>query len=133
MPPVHSELVKFIREGLGCGCPDAVFERLGVDRQPAVFAGLPVDAVLSIGDRLLVGICASRPWKEIDEYLERCVVTARRLRDERGYNRFRLVVVTVAPDFARPVLAQRFETLPARDDRLHLHVVEPAVLPDVLK
>ena len=130
---VRDELIEFIRDGLGCGCPDDVLDDLRVDPHPAGLAGLPVDATISAGGRLLVAVCASRPWAEIDAQLDRCFATGRQLRDEGGYNRFRLVVVAGDPDVARRVLDRRFETLAARDDRLHLHVVGPAVLPDVLK
>lgn len=130
---VHQELVKFIREGLGCRCPDEVLADLRVGPQPVGFVGLPVEAVVSVGGRLLVGVCASRPWEQIDEQLGRCFATARRVRDEGGYNRFRLVVVTREADAARPMLERRFEAIPDRDDRLHLHVIDPAVLPDTLK
>ena len=92
-----------------------------------------MDAVVSVGGRLLVAVCASWPWEEIDEKLDRSLATGRRVRDEGGYNRFRLVVVTDEPDAARPVLERRFERFQDRDDRLYLHVIDPATLPDVLR
>lgn len=130
---MHQELAGFIRDGLGCGCPDEVLDDLRVDPHPVAFAGLPVDAVVSVGGRLLVGVCVSRPWDEMDAQLEQCLATGRRLRDEGGYNRFRLVVVTGETEVARPALERSFKRFQDRDARLHLHVVEPGILPDLLK
>jgi hypothetical protein len=110
-----------------------VFADLRVDTQPEAFAGLPVDAVLAVGGRLLVAVCASRPWNEVSEQLESCFATGRRLREAGGYNRFRLVVATGVPDEARHAMARRFERLAKLDERVHLHVVGPAILPDALK
>jgi hypothetical protein len=55
-PEEMQALKSFIRDGLGCGCPDEVFSAIQVKKNPDVFHGLPVDYLITVGDRLFAVI-----------------------------------------------------------------------------
>ena len=119
----HSAIEGFVRETLGCACPDEVFaaiedgERGGLRR-------------IAVGGRLLVYLVAPARGgltaDQLDGYLSR----GRRERDELGFNRFRLVI---AADDERTTEAEAltgaFERLRAGDERLHLHLIPSSRLP----
>lgn len=125
--PGGSDAVRFVRETLGCGCPDEVVARTVLDRSAAGEPGLDV------GGRLLVRVLASDDRDRLVGTFAATVERLRAERDRRGFNRLRLVVVL--PD-RQAALARALETelgaIAVGDDRVHLHAVAPGVLPDVL-
>lgn len=131
-PQQAQQLVGFIRGVLGCGCPDEVLADLKLAARPARLDALPVDALLDVGGRLLIATCASQSWHTLEQSLARYLMAGKRLRDEKGFNRFRFVVASDDADEAAALL-RRWDQLPGLDDRLHLHVVARAVLPDLIK
>ena len=129
---MRAELIAFVRGRLGCGCPDEVFEDVRIERRPEPFAGLPVDALVRIGGRLLVVLCAPTGRREIEAALARIVTVGLTIRDAEGFNRLRIVVVTVDDD-AGPVLTPLFANATGRDERAFLHVVAPSAVPTGLR
>ncbi len=92
-PKEMQALKSFVRDGLGCECPDEVFSFSQVKKKPDVFRGLPIDYLVTIGDRLLVGICLSESLDNgIREDIKKSLAAGKQLRDSAGFNRFRLVV-----------------------------------------
>ena len=83
----HPQATHFIRHTLGCGCPDEVFEHIRIDMLPEVFIGLPVDYMIDVGGRLLVAVCASADWRQVQQSLTGIVRRAREYRDRNGFNR----------------------------------------------
>ena len=71
----------FVRDTLGCGCPDGVFERIRIDTQPEVFNGLPIDYMIDIGGRLLVAVCTTADWRQLQQALADIVRRAGEYRD----------------------------------------------------
>jgi hypothetical protein len=126
-------LKSFVRDELGCGCPDEVFSSIQIKKRPAVFDGLPIDCLIAIGDRLLVGICFSESLdNRIGADIERSLAAGKQLRDGAGFNRFRLVVTSEKAENIAETLQEQFAALTGLDDRTHLHVVRPSVIPDFL-
>lgn len=107
-------IVRFVRESLGCGCPDEVFESL---RWGIVDDGSdhPRRFRVDVGGRLLVEVIRGEKLKP--EKVMALSDEGRMLRDEGGYNRFRLVIVG-EEDAA---LRTAFEQAAAGDEKLHLH------------
>jgi hypothetical protein len=102
---------RFIRNVLGCQCPDAVFRRI------------------SAGDRLLILVLHSDDSDLMHRMLGGLLREGRRLRESRGFNRFRLVIATTCAGFMEPSLMKDFERLEGMDERLHLHVIAAERLP----
>lgn len=127
--PVHA-VTPFVREVLGCGCPDEVFQSIDMDECPADFSDLPEPAcLLAIGNRLLVLLVETGEPEHMIDLLDEYFMRGKKLRDSGGFNRFRLVVVTAAVQRAKPLLEQHFEHSECLDDRLHLHVIAPEQVP----
>lgn len=125
--PEHEAIRHFVRESLGCGCPDEVFENINVSTQSGLFK--LASTVYEIGGRLLVAVIAPVDWREIMPGLADMIDTGKHYRDQHGFNRFRLVVVTDSDD-ARENLPALFGKLPNSDDKTHLHVINPELMPD---
>jgi hypothetical protein len=110
----------FVREELGCACPDSAFTDIQIRPTPS---GLPAGWLIGCGGRLLLMIPAAGAPATAPGQLELLFRRARALRDADGFNRFRLVLPWSAGggETAAPPAV-------AADDRLHLHRVEPARL-----
>jgi hypothetical protein len=123
-------VTRFVRDTLGCGCPDGVFERIRIDTQPEVFNGLPIDYMIDIGGRLLVAVCTTADWRQLQQALADIVRRAGEYRDRNGFNRFRLVVAAEDTRTAQAALQAQFESVIAHgDEKIHLHVLAPAAMP----
>ena len=116
----------FVREQLGCACPDNVFENITVTEQSDIFSS--ANTVYEIGGRLFVAVIVPADWNEISIQLGKLFVDGKQFRDQHGYNRFRLVIVT-DDDEADKDLQRIFNDLPGIDDKMHLHVIKPGRLP----
>lgn len=128
---LRQQIEPFVRDHLGCRCPDEVFRDIRLVDKPAAFAGLPVDYALEIGGRLLVVICQPERCGEVSRHLDDLFRQARTARDQGGFNRFRLVVPTIDQGEASEELESRFCALAGEDDRAHLHVVGPGAWPNL--
>jgi hypothetical protein len=113
-------LQRFIRDTLGCGCPDSVLEAIAPVQDLDELGGLPVRLVLDVDGRLLVAVV---PAAAADARgLQDALGEGRELRDARGMNRFRLVLEgEVAPAL--------MEALRMPDERVHVHVVAAEEVP----
>jgi hypothetical protein len=124
---------RFVRDELGCTCPESVFETIVMDRSPEWFSGLPADYLLTIGKRLLVLVVRADIGAETDASIEALLLRGRALRERGGFNRFRLVVEMPVSDASRRDLAPGSRALLAQDERLHLHYVRAGGLPRLFR
>jgi hypothetical protein len=133
MTPTQSNdsLECFIRGELGCRCPAAVFRDIALERCPPLFGDWPDGWLVSVGNRLLILVLRCDDCVAMQRSLGLLREAGRRLRDAHGYNRFRLVVATSRPDDMALSLAPYFENPQGGDERLHLHVVAAARVPDL--
>ena len=123
-----SDIKHFVREQLGCACPDEVFSTIRVKYKPCLFEDMPVDYLIEIGNRLLVAISINNV-NGINVTLEHVFQTGKKYRDSHGFNRFRLVVATTDKE-TRASIQSAYDSLILKDEKIHLHVVDPAVLPE---
>ena len=123
-----SDIKRFVREQLGCSCPDEVFSTGCITRNPDSFKSLPIDILIEIGNRLLVAI-SIQDWCKVNVNLEQIFKTGKTYRDSRGFNRFRLVVATTDKE-ALASMQSCFDSLTSKDEKTHLHVIDPVVLPE---
>ena len=116
----------FVREVLGCTCPDEVFDdvRIGL---PVLFDTHDVEGGLEmlVGRRLLIAVV---PLAGIDDAIgdtQAILARGRSVRDDRGFSRYRLALVGV-PDSATLEMLEALST--TLDARTHLHVVDADLL-----
>jgi len=127
----NDPLERFIRGELGCRCPAEVFQEIMTKRCPAEFGDWPDGVLVSVGKRLLILVLQCDDCAVLQRSLPSLVGAGRRMRDARGFNRFRLVVGTSRPDAMASSLMPGFERLAEQYDRLHLHVVAAARVPEL--
>ena len=123
-------VTQFVRQVIGCDCPDEVFRRVEVRSGSTAVKCCPADYELRIGGRLLV-VVTSEPVEALSgARLARVILEGKRARDRGKFNRFRLVVQTrnVAQD--RDALLRSFEDVPGKDEKTHVHVVARSEVPD---
>ena len=118
-----SSIERFIRNELGCQCPDAVLRHIELEACPDAFGYWPQGRLIRVGGRLLILVLNSDDSAGLCRTLPDLFDAGRRARDARAYNRFRLVIATSCPDALGPALMQRFESLTGSDERMHLHVL----------
>lgn len=123
------EIKKFIKEVLGCKCPDNVFNAISVVHNPVEFDDLQKGDLLAIGGKLLIYLVITHDWSLLADSLEQILKRGREKRDAGKFNRFRLVIVTPDIQPARQILLRQFDTLGELDEKLHLHVITPDQLP----
>jgi hypothetical protein len=123
-------LRQFVREQLGCGCPETVLQNIRLSPRADATCGFELTGELDVGGRLLVIAChlVDEDSGSVAGLIERAVGE----RDRRGFNRVRLVVTTQNPIALQPRIARPFETATQGDDRVHLHVLETGAVPSPL-
>ena len=123
-------ITRFVREVIGCNCPDEVFRHVEVRRGSTAVKSCPVDYELRIGGRLLVVVTSEPVDVLAGPRLEQVISEGRRARDEGNFNRFRLVVQTRNAAEDKERLLRAFEAVSARDEKTHVHVVGKSDVPD---
>lgn len=113
---------RFVREELGCTCPEEVFRHVESARGGSA-GGVPVAWRIDVGGRLLVYVLDGEPGAGLDERLEALVRFGRAERDRAGFNRLRVVVAGQDPEALVPWLDRVTKRLAPLDDRIHLHAV----------
>ena len=132
----HLMIEDFVRGPLGCNCPDKVFQHIEVADSPADFKTVlgeklyPSSRLITIGGILLVLTVEVESWELIQSRLEAIFKRGIEVRDNRRYNRFRLVVATTNQEDVHQTLAQQFKKLVGDDEKIHLHVLSLEQLPD---
>jgi len=118
---------------LGCGCPDEVFQTIETSKTDIAGPAGADTARILIGNRLLIYLVPVNQHTELPSLLTDFTKAGTSERDSKGYNRFRLVLVTEDSGFDRAGAAFLFSTLAHGDDRLFLHTVEKKNLSELLE
>jgi hypothetical protein len=123
---------QFIRETLGCQCPDEVFGSISLDHPGAADGAIPYTRLI-VGNRLLIYILDAASSRVADGALADLVARGCRERIEHRYNRFRLVIARDEPDSVAAGTRHVFERATGQDEHAHLHCVRPELLPPELR
>lgn len=132
----HPVIKHFVREILGCTCPDAVFDKIDVvndQRLPGEQLGYHR---IIVGNRLLIHLPDAVELSRLSGILPSAVLAGIRERDSGKYNRFRLVLMRDDNDDFESQAHLLFANIPGKDDRTHLHVIskrDAEVLADVFR
>ena len=121
----------FVREKLGCGCPDSVFEQIDYSEHSAILGHDASTQRLRIGNRLLIYILKSNDAQSLPTLLPLLVKMAREERDKQGYHRLRVVLAIEEAESLRTYMERLFASIPEVDERVHLHVFDQNPMMDV--
>ncbi|MEE8547338.1 MAG: hypothetical protein V3S63_04435 [bacterium] len=120
------QMVSFVRDTLGCQCPDDVFDDVSSEEPDSagrllnLLKSLDPEAadsvmrVISVGGKLIVIVSSLTEGSFIRRLLEAGVS----VREAFGYNRLRLALVT-----GGSLESSEREILDGFDERVHLHVL----------
>jgi hypothetical protein len=119
----------FVQNTLGCGCPEDAFKSIDVRRNVRVNNFIVLDTAIVIGNRLLIYIAEAGSAGCIEEHIPVLIRCGRQEREEKGLNRFRLVLVADTTDEVRQTAERQFEGLRGNDEKIHLHVIKNGDIP----
>lgn len=127
----HNQRLRgFIRNTLGCGCPDEVLDRIDYTRSDIAQEPVVKLTRIDVGGTLLVYVIEGEDdLNRLGDILPVILSTGLVERARREFNRLRVVVATSSPDRLRPALESLFSASAPADDKVHLHVVAIGDLP----
>ena len=118
----RERIATFVRDTLGCTCPDEVFLHIRDDRD--AWAGpVHLNRRIDVGRRLLVYVVRSDDPDWVEAHLRAVFDHGRQERERLGFNRLRVVIATAHPAPVGTAARELFTGLDDRDERMHLHVV----------
>lgn len=120
---ITNEAIKaFTREILGCDCPEEVFDKIVCEDDVQIDSELTVSNKINIGDKLLIYILVLEQRNILGSALPKLIEAGREERNDRGFNRFRFVLVSENPDVIKDDANKLFEQI-EKDEKIHLHIV----------
>ncbi|MHC4461343.1 MAG: hypothetical protein ACYS30_07890 [Planctomycetota bacterium] len=126
---ITNEAIKaFTREVLGCDCPQEVFNKIVCEDDVKINSGLTITHKINIGDRLLIYVSILNLTNALGSELSKLVDAGEKERNNKGFNRFRLALVSENPDIIKDDAHKSFEKL-GKDEKIHLHIINRNDLP----
>jgi hypothetical protein len=123
---------RFVRETLGCGCPDEVFQSIEL-MDSSMANGTVSFTRLVIGQRLLIDVFRPASATAMESAVQALAAQGCAERNARGYNRYRLVIVVTEPSCPMDAAIAAFSLAVGADDRAHLHLLPAGALPAALR
>ena len=115
----YPEIKHFVQETLGCSCPEEVFNQIDYQKECDDISGRKIN----VGERLLIYIITLDGKSNIQGAISSALERGVEERDEKGLNRFRMVLVSSRPDELRSLAEHAFDSSGYADKKTHLHVV----------
>ena len=115
----YPEIKRFVQETLGCSCPEEVFNQIDYQKECDDISGRKIN----VGERLLIYIITVDGKSNIQGVINSALEQGVEERDEKGFNRFRMVLVSACPDELRDLAEHVFDSSGYADEKTHLHVV----------
>ena len=115
----YPEIKRFVQETLGCSCPEEVFNQIDYQKACDGISGRKIN----VGERLLIYIITMGGKSNIQGDVSSALEQGVEERDEKGLNRFRLVLVGSCPDELRSLAEHAFDSSGYADEKTHLHIV----------
>jgi hypothetical protein len=123
---VKTENVKaFIRQTLGCDCDESVFEHIENERNVEA-GGVKLRNHINVGGRLLVYIIDAEGPSFVKSHVADLLEAGRKERDDRHFNRFRLVLVAASDSGVKLAANREFKLSKAVDEKVHMHILDKA-------
>lgn len=117
----NESIKNFVRNILGCTCPDNVFEQ--IDDQQVSSSISPHTRSITIGGKLLLYIWEVGSPDQLEEGIPAILAAGKEARNELGLNRFRAILVTGDPSTIKSRADLCFSQFSDLDEKMHLHVI----------
>ena len=118
----NEKIKVFVKNTLGCGCPEKVFEKIDVSKLQTVENEKEITRVV-VGGTLLIYVIRPRLAGDFVDSVEAIGLAGKNDRDTNNYNRFRLVVSGFEHEVQQGKIAGRFSALFNTDEKMHIHFV----------
>ena len=118
----NEKLKVFVKNTLGCGCPEKVFEKIEVSKPLTEEHEKEITRIV-VGDTLLIYLIRPEPSGEFVDSVESIGLAGKTDRDTNNYNRFRLVVSSFEDIAQQNKVSERFSKAFNTDERMHIHFV----------
>ena len=115
----YPEIKRFVQETLGCSCPEEVFNQIDYQKEYDDIS----ERKINVGERLLIYIITMGGKSNVQGVISSALEQGVEERDEKGLNRFRLVLVASCPDELRSSAEHAFDSSGYADEKTHLHIV----------
>lgn len=119
----NEKLKAFVKNTLGCGCPEKVFEKIDVSKLLTVVHEEDATRVV-VGDTLLIYVIRPIPSANFFDSVESIGLAGKADRDANNYNRFRLVVSGIEDYVQQEKVSGRFSKSFNTDEKMHIHFVD---------
>jgi len=123
----NEKLKVFVKNTLGCGCPEKVFEKIDVSKHLTVGHEKEITRIV-VGDTLLIYVIYTELPGDFVDSVESIGLAGKADRDTNNYNRFRLVVSGFEDDMQQKKVSERFSKLFSTDEKIHIHFVTQELL-----
>ena len=118
---MNEHIKHFAQNVLGCGCPEKVFEYIDCQEDVNI-NGITLKRKINIGNKLLIYILEIDSPEFLDRMLVDLISKGKQERDNKGFNRLRIVFAHETPAEIE-VRANTFFNKLNTDEKIHLHVV----------
>ena len=117
----------FIKNTLGCGCPERVFEKIDVSDLQTGEREKKITRVV-VGDTLLIYVMQRESSGNLVDRVESIGLAGKTDRDTNNYNRFRLVVSGLEDVAQQKEISERFSKSFNTDEKMHIHFVNKELI-----
>ena len=118
----NDSIKEFVKKTLGCTCPEQVFQNIRCESEIGVGEDIVLDYEINIGNKLLIFVTSVDNADSLTQMIPRLVGVGTSKRDEHGFNRFRLVLLSKTPSSIADEVSVVFNSL-GSDEKVHLHVI----------
>ena len=125
----NNEKIKvFVKNTLGCGCPEKVFEKIDVSKLLT-----PEHEItrIVVGDTLLIYVIHPELTGNFADGVEAIGLAGKMDRDTNHYNRFRLVVSGFDDELKQGEAAGCFAKLFNTEEKMHIHFVDQELVEEL--
>jgi len=121
----HPAIKAFVQNTLGCACPEDVFETIEYRQEPGDPCEAKIwDKRINVGNRLLIYIVNIDEEPSLADNIQSVLAAGVSERNSKGFNRFRLVLVSPDCDATRHSAEKIFNESAHHDEKTHLHIVD---------
>jgi len=123
----NEKLKVFVKDTLGCGCPEKVFEKIDVSDLRIEEHDKEITRIV-VGDTLLIYVICPELSGKYAESIKSIGLAGKNDRDANNYNRFRLVVPGFVDEVQKDEVSANFSRSFNTDEKMHIHFVDQELI-----